>query len=90
MYVSTSDPVPKRKWPYLDTCLTKITVHHCIRKLSARSTTCIPVALSKNMVFYKEMTYTYNIYIHISIYTYVLIYICIYIHIVFVHACICA
>ena len=35
----------KRKLPYLDPCKTNMSFDYRVRKLSARSTTCIPLAL---------------------------------------------
>ena len=60
------EPFRKRKRPYLDPCLAKIAFDYCIRKLSSRSTTCIPSALSKNIILKKG----WYIYICICIYTY--------------------
>ena len=66
--VRYSTPSWRRKLPYLDTCKTKISVDYHIRKLSARSTTHIPLALSKihNMLSYVKSC----IYIYISIHVF--------------------
>ena len=69
--------IPKRKQPYLDICKTTCIFDNCTRKLSLRSTTCTPLALSKNIIFYKGMTY---ICIYICIYWYIYIYIYMYIY----------
>ena len=47
--------IPKWTRPDLDICKTK---HHCWlahSRLSARSTTCIPLALSKHIIVYKQV-----------------------------------
>ena len=73
---------------YFDNCKTTITCDYRIRKLSSRSTTCIPLALLQNIRLYKEMMY--NIYIYYIyfcfvcfcfVYKYKYIYIYSYIHI---------
>ena len=57
--------------------------------IAFRSTTCIPVALSKNIRFYKESIcifvymhiYSYHVYIYMHIYAFIYMYIYIYINI---------
>ena len=58
----------KRKRPYLDTGETRITFDYdyYVLKLSARSTTRIPLAVSNHI-----MLYIYIVYIHIYIYIYI-------------------
>ena len=53
------------QWLYLDTCNTKITFDYCVRKLSASSTTCMPLVVSKHTILQKNETRQRCMYIHI-------------------------
>ena len=66
----------KRKQPYLDECKTITIFDYCVRKLSVRSTTYIPLALSKHIGKLTKQLYVYiSVYIHTYTHIYIYIYI---------------